>query len=125
MTNFFGHYKADNRVLERSRLLATPANDTYNVIKVPRYAFVLNVYLYVQTAFGALGSVTVGFTGNGEVANATYFLDAALANATDAGMRQADIAKYFPNAAGMITVTTVAGGGAGTLLVFADYCVIH
>lgn len=125
MTNFFGLYKADNRVLERSRLLVTPADDTYNVIKVPRFAFVVNVYLHVQTAFGALGSVTVGFAGNGETANATYFLDAALADATDAGMRQADIAKYFPTAAGMITVTTVAGGGAGKLLVFADYCVIH
>jgi len=125
MTNFFGHYKADNRILERSKKLVSPADDTYNVIKVPRYAFVSNVYLFVQTAFGALGSVTVGFAGNGETANPSYFLDAALSDVTDAGMRQADIAKYFSAAAGMITVTTSAGTSAGTLIVFVDYALIH
>ena len=128
-TNAFSNKSADNFRLYRSGKLATPADGTYNVIRIPRYAFVKGVYIDIQTAYTNAGAIlTVGWSGNGEVAVPAGFITTSVSDPTVAGCKAAfndTLAsfpcKYFDAANGYITVTTDDNGGtAGTFNVNFD-----
>lgn len=122
-TNAFVNIAADNSRLQRSRTMTNPSAATYNLIRLPRFAFIKNVWLNITTAFTS-GSMTVGYVGNSGSDVANYFMDEAQADALDDGMRMADIALYLEDGSGYLTVT-VSGSGAGVFMVFVDYAVIH
>ena len=124
-TSFLGHAVADNFRLWRSKTFAAPAAATYNTFPIPRYTFVREVYIHVVTAFGAGGSVTIGFSGNDETAAASYFMDDTMSLATETGCRAALTGKWFTASSGFLTVTTVSGASAGTFIVLMDCTIIR
>src|SRR4030042_5743142 len=78
MTDLLSIKAADNFRLARSGSIITPAAGTYNLIRLPQYAFVNEVWEFVTVA-GDSDTVDIGFVGNGEVADADYFLDSTYA----------------------------------------------
>lgn len=126
---------ADNSRLAKSKTVLTPAAETYNLVRIPKFAFVSDVVFWVQTA-GSSDTVSIGFVGNGETANPTYFLTTADASATIAGFKRAKYAfgpgdfvsfdgKYFQTGTGMITMTVGTTQTTGVFYVFVDYNVVH
>ena len=121
---------ADNIRLVGSKTIINPADGTHNVIKLPQYAFVTKVWIVITDASSA-GTITIGHTGNGEVADADGFMDAAATAATALGTKcsiddgqPASVGKWFNAAGGMITITT-SSANDGTYTIFAEYMIIH
>lgn len=129
--NYISYAAADNYRLARSKALIDLADDTYLVIQIPKYAFVRSVWLNV-TVPSESGTMTVGWIGNGEVAQPAGFMSIEIAACQVAGLKIAmkDNAlsfpgKYFDTASGLITLTNDSiGGDSGTCMVFAEYTVI-
>ena len=105
---------ADNFRLARSKQLVSLADGTYNLIRIPKYAFVDEIWFYVSTAYagGAGGAATIGFLGNGETADPDGFMDAAAAGGRATGMKfmssdaqPGSKGKWFTTAGGMLTIT--------------------
>ena len=126
--------KSDNFRLARSVKLIAPADETYCLIDIPQFAFVADVWLYKATAYGDAGAtLSVGFIGNGEVADPDGFIDATLCDADAAGMVRAvgdaqpgSQGKWFNDASGAITATCDDNAGTvGTFFLMALYSVIH
>jgi len=122
---------ADNYRLGKSRTILTPAAATYWVYRIPRYALVTDVWLYVETA-GSTDTVTIGWTGNGETAQASGFMSATIAKVMTAGMKRAQhdslIAwegKYFDDASGLLTMTVGTTQTTGKFHLFISYTIIH
>lgn len=119
--------------LEASKLMLAPADGTYNLIKVPRYALVTDVWVQIVTAFTVDASIIVGYIGNGEVANDDGFITNNVADPLNVGMKRAFNTttstfpgKFFSDAAGAITATVLDNGGAvGDFRVFVQFIVIH
>jgi hypothetical protein len=90
---------ADNMRLARSKNLVTLADGTYNLIRIPKYAFVDQIWFYVSQAYagGAAGSATLGFVGNGETADPDGFMDATitLAKSTDTTLLKGSVLMRF------------------------------
>jgi hypothetical protein len=127
--------KASNHFrMEASKLMLAPDDGTYNLIRVPRYAFVTDVWIEIVTAFTGDASVTVGWLGNGETAITDGFIDNEVADPTNVGVKRGfNVStkifpgKYFSTAPGAITAT-VADNYSGTVKdfrVFAQFVVIH
>jgi len=73
-----------------------------------------------------LATVTIGFAGNGQVADDDYFFDTPSAIALNLGTLESTKSMYFNSSNGYITATvTGLGGIAGNFMVFADYTIIH
>jgi hypothetical protein len=133
-TDFYGHAMAEHFRLWKSKRLSAPADGTYNVIRVPKNALVMDVWLNVTTAFvGGTPSLTVGWIGNGETANPAGFMDEVIAACKTTGLKRAakDTAvsspgKYFSSAGGAITVTVVNSTATvqGIFRVYCTYAVI-
>jgi hypothetical protein len=132
-TDAISYRLSDRPMLAKSKRMVTPADGTYNLIRLPTKAFVTDVWVLVTTAFTAAGStLTVGWLGNGETADTDGFLTNDIAKPTVAGLKCAvhDTltswpGKYFNSASGLITCTTDDNGGtAGTFWVFCNYYVI-
>lgn len=127
---------SDNHRLARSKNLYDLADGTYNLIMIPKFAFVDQVWFYVTQAYagGAAGSATIGFTGNGETADPDGFMDATAAGARATGMKimTADAqpgsqGKWFNSGSGFLTIT-LAKSTDTTLLrgfVFMRFSVLH
>jgi hypothetical protein len=106
-------------------------DNSYLVVPVPKKALISRVLLDTQVGQtgASTGTVSVGFTGNGEAQSDVYFKTAALVSAvgiteltaTNAG------AKYFETAGGAITIAIVKGTSAADYVgrVFVEYTVIH
>ena len=131
MTDILSTRAADNIRLGASRTIITPAAATYNLIRLPRYAFVTDVWLKVNTV-GSSKTVSVGWAGNGETAVTTGFLSVDIADVTVAGLKRAmkDTlvsfeGKYFSDAGGMITMTVGTAQTTGNFTVFVQYHIIH
>jgi hypothetical protein len=133
MTDLFSVKAADNYRLARSGTILTPAAATYNLIRLPQYTFVNDVWLLCTVA-GSSDTIDVGFIGNGESADPDYFLDRtyALVNATGIGMYRATqdtvtsfAGKWFSDASGIITLTVGTTQTTGSFIVFVEYSVIH
>ncbi len=118
---------ADNIRLARSHTLAAPVDGSYDLIALPRYAFVMNTWVYISTAYADGGAtITIGFKGNGESASADYFMASATADPDALGTKTGGVAKWFNDQRGMITVACDDNAGAaGTFIVFAAYTVLH
>jgi hypothetical protein len=136
MPDAISRIAADNVRLARSRTLLDLADGTYNLIRIPKFAFVDEVYFWVTTAYagGTTGAATVGFTGNGESADPDGFMDATFADGRATGMKRmtgdaqpGSQGKWFSTASGMLTLT-LAKGDDTTLLrgwLFMKYYVLH
>ena len=133
-TDLYTNSFADNFRLARSKTLNAVNDDTYNIIRIPKHAFVMDVWLLITTAYSA-GSpiITIGWAGNGETAVPAGFMSNEVALPTVAGLKRAQHdtkvsfeGKYFNSGPGIITVTVDDGGVTteGIFVVFAVYSVI-
>lgn len=133
-TDSYTHAFADNVRLAKSKFYTTPTDGTYNIIQLPRYSFVKDVWIQIVTAASAVPTaLTVGWAGNGETAVTGGFISTDIANPTVVGLKRAqgDTAvsfegKYFSEGSGTITFTYTAGSDTTCAFrIFADYVVIH
>ena len=133
MADFYTNAFADNIRLAKGKESIAPANGTYNVIRIPRFAFLKQVWLYIISAYsGGSPEVLLGFIGNGETADPDAFMTNVETDPSVTGVKTslagsakwAD-GKYFGDAAGSITLKTTKGTTAGNSIVFAEYMVIH
>jgi len=131
MTDIFTTAFADNVRLAKSKTIITPSAATYNLIRLPKFAFVKRVWLEVSTV-GSSNTISIGWTGNGETAQAAGFLSTDIAQATVLGIKESindtlttSKAKYFDSASGAITMTVGTTQSAGLFHVFCEYTVIH
>ena len=133
MVNVLANRAADNFRLMRSGKITLSADETYAAVKVPKKAFVVGVWLEVLTAFDAVdvsdddGSLTVGFSGNGESADVDYFMADAVSLPLVTGMKEVTKGKWFGDASGLITLTSVANDTLvdPVVRVWVMYSVIH
>jgi hypothetical protein len=135
MTDKFSHKLADNTKLAMSGLFITPDDATYDIIRVPFYGFVSDVWLEVTTAYIAgTPSITIGWKGNGETAQPSGFMSNDIAKPKELGLKRAQKdnllsfpGKYFSSGSGVITVTIAAGSATteGNFRVFAMFTVIR
>jgi hypothetical protein len=101
----------DNLRVTRSGVVTLDKDETYALVKVPMNAFILGVWLHKITAFDAAagggidGTLTLGFTGNGEDADVDYFMSDAAIDSDATGIVPHDGGKYFNAAGGYITIT--------------------
>ena len=130
MADLYGHAFSDNFRLAASKRLSALADETYSVIRIPRFAFLSNVWVEVLT-LDADAVMTVGFIGNKETAGADAFMLNAACAPGMLGMKGSVIGtaaeaggKYFRDGSGAITVT-VTDANLLVFQVFAKYSVIH
>ena len=128
--NALGSRSADNIRMMRSGKVTLSADDTYHVLKLPKKAFVVGVWLEIITAFDDQttdGTITVGFSGNGETADADYFMDNTAAAPLVTGMKEVTKGKWFSDASGLITVTANDNDSTvdPVIRVWVVYSVIH
>jgi hypothetical protein len=124
---------SDSFRIEASKLMLAPADATYNLIKIPKFAFVTDVWIQIVSAFTVDASVTIGWFGNGETAVEDGFITNEIADPDVVGMKRAFNStlvtfpgKYFSDAAGAITATVLEGAGAvGNFRIFVQFTVIH
>ena len=126
----FGTNFADNIRLCKSKRVTVSVDDTYNLIKIPKRAYVTHVSLQILTPFDdqtADGTLSVGFSGNKEASNATYFLTTAEAAALTAGNKLSTKPKYFDAGSGIITLTAVDNDSVVDAIVrlFVSYMIIN
>jgi hypothetical protein len=122
---------ADNYRIGKSRTILTPSADTYWLYRFPRYTFVTDVWLLVPTA-GSSDTVSIGWAGNGETAQAAGFLSVDIAAVMETGMKRARHdtlvafeGKYFDDASGLLTMTVGTTQTTGEFHVFVQYSIIH
>lgn len=130
------YHASDNFRLARSKHLFELADGTYNLIQLPKFAFVENLILNITQAFtgGSTATITIGFTGNGESADPDGFMDSIFAAPTVVGMKQmlgdtqpGSKGMWFNTASGFVTITIAAGNSSAALraFVFVQYSVLH
>ena len=130
MINVLANRAADNFRIMRSGKVTISADDTYAVVKVPQKAFVVGVWLEILTAFDDQttdGTLTVGFSGNGETADPDYFMTNTTAAPLTVGMKEVTKGKWFGDASGLITVTADDNDSTvdPIVRVWVMYSVIH
>jgi hypothetical protein len=136
MPDFQSFAASDNFRLARSKTLYQLADGTYNLILLPKFAFVMQIWFSVTTAYagGAAGAVTIGFTGNGETADPDGFMDATQAGARVAGVKimtedaqPGSKGKWFNTAGGFLTITLSKGTDTTLLVghVLCQFSVLH
>lgn len=133
-TERLSNASSDHFRMAGSRWFVAPDDDTYYAILVPKFSFVERVYVFVSVAYvGGTPTLTVGFKGNSETANAAYFMNEEITCVGTAGLKcsiqntaSSGTAKYFNNGSGVITLTIAAGSATkeGTFRVFVKYALI-
>jgi hypothetical protein len=126
---------SDVSYMLKSKTMVAPDDGYYGLIRVPRYAFVTDVWLDVSVAYvGGAPSLSIGWLGNEQTAQENGFIPADLTQPGVLGLKSsvsaamnAARAKYFASKGGMITATIAAGGATteGTFTVFCQYCLIQ
>ena len=130
MIDMFSTIAADNFRLCKSKRVVVSVDDTYNLIKIPKRAYVTHVNLQILTPFDDQtvdGTLSVGFSGNKEASNATYFLTTTEAAALVAGNKLSTKPKYFDAGSGIITLTAVDNDSVVDAIVrlFVSYVIIN
>jgi len=130
MTDFFRNKLADNYKLAMSGLFNVPTiSSTYNIIRIPHWAFVYDVFFEVETLDGGGALIEIGFVGNGDTADPNYFFTTTEGVLSAAGILtgvSTGRAKYFSDASGVITLTTNATAvTTAQYRVFVGYSVIQ
>jgi hypothetical protein len=124
----FGSAVSDaERYVKGKTITAAATTETVAVVSVPKKAFVTEIWLEKITAYATVGTISVGFTGNGESESTTFFADTTAGAGTTAGIKVIETPKYFESASGLITVTTTPGADANTAKyrVFVEYVVLY
>jgi hypothetical protein len=134
-TDFYTNAFADNFRLAKSRIIVSPATATFNVIRVPKYAFVSDVWLQVVIATNVEpDNCSVGWSGNADTAVTNGFITIETADPRTTGLKRAQKdtlttfqGKYFSGGSGVITFTFDDGAATtlGSYIVFAQYTVVH
>jgi hypothetical protein len=132
-TDAYANKFSDNFRLAASKLLLLPDDATYNIIKIPKWAFVMDVWVQIVTAFTLDASITVGWFGNGETAVLDGFITNEIAQPSVVGVKRAFNStietfpgKFFSGAAGAVTATVLDNNGVvGSFRVFIQFSVIH
>ena len=130
MIDMFNTIAADNFRLCKSKRGVVSVDDTYNLIKIPKRAYVTHVNLQILTPFDDQtvdGTLSVGFSGNKEASNATYFLTTTEAAALVAGNKLSTKPKYFDAGSGIITLTAIDNDSVVDAIVrlFVSYVIIN
>lgn len=126
---------ADNYRLAKSLKMTEWADGVYNLMKIPRYTFITDLWFWVTQAYagGTTGAATIGFTGNGESADPDGFMDATAAGARATGMKRmvsdaqpGSQGKWFSDARGMLTITLAKGDDTTLLIahIFVQYSIV-
>ena len=131
MQNSYMVAYADNLRFVMSKRLHDPTAATHKMITFPRFSFVTDVWLWVEEA-GSDTGVTVGWSGNGETAQAAGFMSASLCDVGNTGLKRATSdnlqgtdGKYFNAAGGCLTCTVAVTHTTGKYWLFANYIIIH
>lgn len=136
MISFFSHAAADNLRLARSRVIESPDDDTYGLIRMPRYAFLLNAWVKLITPYssGSSGAMNIGIEGNGASADVDAILTdseinsevAGFVSMANGGAAAAAEGYWFDTASGSITGTFSLGDSSTNckLIVFAQYTIL-
>ncbi len=136
MSDYFSHAAADNLRLVRSKTVVDPADGTFGLIRIPRYAFLLNAWVNLITPYSAAstGAITIGIVGN----NAAADVDAVLLDADidseaagftsmlNGGAAAAAHGYWFNDGSGGITGTFSIGDSSNNcaLIAFAQYTIL-
>jgi hypothetical protein len=131
-TDAYSNKVADNYRLAASKLMLAPDDGVYNLIKIPKWAFITDVWVEIVEAFTVNASIEIGWMGNGETALENGFITAEIADPTHVGLKRAFNTalttfpgKYFSTASGAITATVAdVDGAVGNFRVFAQFTVI-
>jgi hypothetical protein len=126
---------SDNIYFMKSKLLVAPDDETYALLRVPQYALIIDVILFIPTAYVAGAPVlSIGWLGNSQSAQTGGFIPSDLTRPWETGIKYSADAtlvstrsKYFNTKGGLITATIAAGGASteGSFQVFAHYCIIQ
>lgn len=130
--NFYADKTTDVFRLMASRLMVAPADGTYNLIRIPKYSLITDVWVQITSAFTVDAAVEVGWLGNGETAVTDGFITDDIADAKIVGLKRAFNTttktfpgKYFNAASGAITATILANSGVvGNFRVFVQFATI-
>jgi len=137
MPDLISIHAADNYRFARSKHLIDNADGVYNLIRIPHFAFVRQIWCSVLIPYSGgtanSSSLLVGFTGNGETADPDGFVDTVF-DVEVAGMYNMSLegtagapGKWFSGGSGMLTAT-IETGDHTTLLsayIFMEFTVIH
>lgn len=135
MADKYSNKLADNQMMAMSGLFIAPDDATYDIIRIPHWGFVSNVWLEVTTAYiGGTPDITIGWIGNQETAVTAGFMSNDIAKPKELGLKIAQMdnltafpGKYFGAGSGAVTVTIAAGSATteGNFRVFCEYVVIQ
>lgn len=129
-TDFYAGKLSDNTYIAASKVLNGKSDGTYNLIRLPKYAFVTNVWVNITTVFaGGIPTMTVGWIGNGSTASAAGFMTDTEAAPTVLGIKAATslatfFGKYFSGGTGAITCTIAGTPTSGICQFFVHYGII-
>ncbi len=135
-TDFYTNAFSDHTRYFKSKLMnyvnLTDANTEYNIVRIPRYALITNIHVFVVTAFnGTTPIMTVGWNSNssedvdGFLTNVETEINLAGYKVPLAGTNINAGGYYFADASGAITVTIDPDTStAGALYVFGEYTVV-
>jgi hypothetical protein len=134
-TDLYTHSFADNFRFARSKTLNAVASGTFNLIRIPKFGFVTDVWVLLSTAYVAgTPTVTIGWGGNAETAAPAGFMSTDVFLPHTAGLKRSQHdslvafeGKYFNGGSGIITATVVTGSATtlGIFMVFCQYTVIY
>ncbi len=109
--------EADNMRLVKSASILDGADNSYFMVKVPRFSLVTSIIVELISVFGSTSTITVGFDGNKEVADPDAFLLSAnidpdganklISLASSTGINRGG--KWFSQANAVITLDLVKG----------------
>ncbi len=134
--DYFAQASSDNIRLAKSRYILAPDDGTHNVIRMPRFAFLIDVFFQLITPYSGASSglITLGLIGNGAVADPDAVLVDVYIGSETAGMSRmsggsavAAEGYWFDDASGVVTLTSTLGNSSATIAcqVFAFYTIIH
>jgi hypothetical protein len=133
--DYYANASTDNFRLARSKFIEAPEDGTYGVIRLPRNAFLVDVYFDLLAPFntGSTAEVTIGMRGNGLPDNPDGVMDSSLIDATAAAWYRASSGTsatsegyWYNTQGGDITITISRGDATNNMygVVLAQYSVL-
>jgi len=132
MISFFSHAAADNLRLARSRVIESPDDGVYGLIRLPRYAFLVDAWVHLITPYttGATGSISFGIRGNGSAtipADSVIIPDVAGWTNLRIGAKSVAHGYWLDEGSGAFIATFDIGDSSANckLIAFAQYSILH